>query len=135
MENQHLHQRLKKYIERIRGAELLFLVFNMDAFTVNISQHLEDAPKFLKIGEGDKNVFKVDDRKNTVLKIQEIVNKDSGITGMDKAIELALGKEALKKINEMDLTMSAYQNIFIGMMAAISSQTFEEAEKQFRDSK
>lgn len=106
----------------------------MDAFTVNISQHLEDAPKFLKIGDGDKNVFKVDDRKNTVLKIQEILNKQSGIVEMDKAIELALGKEALKKINEMNLSMTSYQNIFIGMMAAINGKSFEETEKTFRES-
>lgn len=107
----------------------------MNAFTVDISQHLEDAPKFLKLGPGDDNVFKVDDKKNTVLKIQEILNKDSSSEGIDKALKLALGEDAVKKINEMDLSMSAYQNIFIGVMAAISSQSFEEAEKQFRESK
>lgn len=106
----------------------------MNAFTVDISQHLEDAPKFLKIGEGDENVFKVDDRKNTVLKIQEILNNQSGIKEMDKAIELALGKEALKKINDMDLSMTAYQDIFIGMMSAINGKSFEETEKTFRES-
>ena len=107
----------------------------MNAFTVDISMHLEDAPKFLKLGPGDENVFKVDDKKNTVLKIQEILNKDSSYEGMDKALKIALGEEAVKKINEMDLSMTAYQNIFIGMMAAISSQKYEEAEKQFRQSK
>lgn len=111
------------------------MVFNMDAFTVNISQHLEDAPKFLKIGPGDESVFKVDDSKNTVLKIQELLNKNESVQGMDKAIELAMGREALKKINAMNLSMTAYQNIFIGMMAAISSKTFEEAEKDFRNPK
>lgn len=109
------------------------MVYRMDAFTINISQHLEDAPKFLKIGEGDENVFKVDDRKNTVLKIQEIINKDNSLGVMDKAMELAIGKEAVKKINELNLSMGAYQNIFIGMMAAISSKSFEEMEKQFRN--
>ena len=104
-------------------------------FTVNITSHLVDSPKFLKIGEGDENVFKVDDRKNTVLEIQQILNDDSGVDGMDKAIELALGKDALDKINAMDLSMSAYQNIFIGMMAAMNSQSFEETEKQFRNAK
>lgn len=107
----------------------------MNAFTVNITKHLEDQPKFLKIGPGDENVFKVDDRKNTVLQIQQILNDGSGMTEMDKAIELALGKDALKKINEMDLSMTAYQNIFIGMMSAINGQTFEETEKQFRNAK
>lgn len=105
----------------------------MSAFTVNITKHLEDQAKFLKIGPGDENVYKVDDRKNTVLKIQQLLNDGSGLKEMDKAIELALGKAAVEKINEMDLSMTAYQNIFIGVMAAINGQTFEETEKQFRN--
>jgi len=105
----------------------------MKPFTVNISQHLEDVPKFLKIGTGDENVFKVDDSKNTVLRIQELVNKDDSLSSMSKALEIALGKEAADKIEKMNLSMTAYQNIFIGMMAAISSKSFEEMEKQFRN--
>ena len=106
----------------------------MNAFTVDISQHLEDAPKFIKLGPGDENVYKVDDRKNTVLKIQEILNKDQSVNTINKALELAIGKEAVKKIEEMDLTMSAFKNIFIGVMAAINSKSFEETEKDFRNS-
>lgn len=106
----------------------------MDAFTVNISQHLENAPKFLKIGPGDENVFRVDDRMATVIKIQDLTNEKSDITTMCKALELALGKEAVKKIESMDLSLSSFQNIFIGMMAAISGKSFEEMEKQFRSS-
>lgn len=104
-----------------------------NAFTVNITQHLEDTPKFLKLGPGDENVFKVDDKKNTVLKIQEILNNDASANGIDMAMELALGKEAVDKINKMDLSMTAYQNIFIGVMAAINSKSFEETEKDFRN--
>lgn len=108
------------------------MVFKMDAFTVNISQHLENIPKFLKIGPGDENVFKVDDRMSTVIKIQDLTNDRSDITTMNKALELALGKEAAEKIERMDLSLSSFQNIFIGMMAAISGKKFEEMEKQFR---
>ena len=107
----------------------------MSAFTVDISKHLEDSQKFIRIGEGDENILKVDDSKNTVLKIQEILNKDNSVSGMEKAMELALGEEGVKKINKLNLTMKAYQNLFIGMMAAISCKSFEEMEKQFRDSK
>lgn len=105
-----------------------------NAFTVDISQHLEDSPKFLKLGTGDENVYKVDDRKNTVLKIQEMLNKDDSIETINKVIEIALGKEAAKKIEKMDLSMKAFQNIFIGIMSAVSAQSFEETEKQFRNS-
>ena len=85
------------------------------------------------MGTGDENVFKVDDSKNTVLRIQELVNKDDSLDSMAKALEIALGKEAADKIEKMNLSMTAYQNIFIGMMAAISSKSFEEMEKQFRN--
>ena len=104
-----------------------------NAFTINIASHLEDSPKFLKLGPGDENVFKVDDRKNTFLKIQEVLNNGDGIVGMDEAILLAMGEEALKTINEMDLSLAGYQSIFIGMMAVISSISYEEAEKRFRN--
>lgn len=106
----------------------------MNAFTVDISQHLEDAPKFLKLGPGDENVFKVDDSKNTVLKIQEMLNKDDSIKTINKVIELAIGKEGAKKIEDMNLSMKAFQNVFIGIMSAVSAQSFEETEKQFRNS-
>ena len=106
----------------------------MNAFTVNIAPHLEDAPKFIKLGEGDENVYKVNDSKNTVLLIQETLNKDSSHAGMAKALELGLGKEAAEKIEAMDISFNAYQNIFIGMMAAISAKPYEEMEKTFRKS-
>lgn len=109
------------------------MVFKMNAFTVDISTHLEDAPKFLKVGPGDKNVFKVDDRMSTVIKIQDLTNKNTDLSVMRKALELALGKEAVQKIDEMDLSLIAFQNIFIGMMAAISGKKFEEMETQFRN--
>ena len=105
----------------------------MNAFTVNIASHLEDAPKFLKVGPGDENVFKVDDRMSTVIKIQDLTNDSSDLKTMHKALELALGKEAMEKIDEMDLGLNAFQNLFIGMMAAISAKSFEEMEKQFRN--
>ena len=106
----------------------------MNAYTVNITAHLEDNPKFVRLGAGDENVFKVDDKKNTVLKIQQVLNEKAGIKEMDKVIELAIGKKGLDKINAMNLSMTAYQNIFIGIMAAINGKSFEETEKTFRNS-
>lgn len=107
----------------------------MSAYTVDISKHLEDSIKFVKIGPNEEDVLRVDDDKNTVLKIQEIVNKDNSNAGVEKALELAVGKDGLKKINGLKLSYKAYQNIFIGVMAAIFAQTFEETEKQFRQNK
>lgn len=105
----------------------------MSVFTVDISKHLENSIKFVKIGPSADDVLKVDDNKNTVIKIQEIINKDDSNTGIEKALKLAVGEEGMKKIEEMNLSFSAYQNVFIGVMAAISAKSYEEMEKQFRN--
>lgn len=105
----------------------------MSAYTVDISKHLEDSIKFIKLGPNAEDVLKVDDNKNTVIKIQEILNNDVSNEGMEKAMELAVGKEGVEKINSMNLSFSSYHNIFIGIMAAISASTFEETEKNFRN--
>lgn len=106
----------------------------MSAFTVDISQHLENTQKILKYGPNADDYFVVDDNKNTVLKIQEILNKDDSIVSIDKAMKLVLGEEGFKKIESLNLSMQAYQNLFIGMMAAISAKSYEEMEKSFRKS-
>ena len=105
----------------------------MSAFTVDITKHLEDSLKFIKLGPNQEDVLRVDDKKNTVIKIQSILNTDASADNMEKALELALGKEGLEKVNSMDLSYEAYQNVFIGVMAAINCKTFEEVEKTFRD--
>lgn len=105
----------------------------MSAFTVDITRHLEESLKFIKLGPNADDVLQVDDKKNTVIRIQSILNADSSADAMDKALELALGKDGLKKINSLNLSMEAYQSVFIGVMAAINCKTFEEMEKTFRD--
>lgn len=106
----------------------------MSAYTVDISKHLEDTVKLLKIGPNKDDVLEVDDDKNTVLKIQEILNKENTNEGIEKALKLAVGEKGFEKINSMKISYTDYQNIFIGVMAAISAKTFEETEKQFRKS-
>lgn len=105
----------------------------MSAFTVDITKHLEDSLKFIKLGPNQEDVLQVDDKKNTVIRIQAILNNDASADSMDKALELALGKDGLAKVNNLNLSMEAYQNVFIGVMAAINCKTFEEMEKTFRD--
>ena len=107
----------------------------MSAYTVDISKHLEDTIKFVKLGPNEDDVLRVDDDKNTVLKIQELLNKDNSNEGVEKALELAVGKDGLAKINSKKLSYKAYENIFIGVMAAMLAQTFEETYNQFRQNK
>lgn len=99
------------------------------AYTVDISKHLMDEPKFLKIGPGDENVLRINDKKNTVLMIQQAMSEEN----LDKALKLGLGEEGFKKIEAMDLTMAAYENLVIGMLAAIQQEKFEVMMKRFRE--
>ena len=102
----------------------------MSAFTIDITQHLEDSPKFLKIHD---HTFKVNDRKNTVIRIQQKLEEGATLETMNQVLEFALGKEAVDYIEELDLTMQGFQNIFIGVMSCINAMSYEETEKRFRN--
>ncbi len=81
-----------------------------------------------EIHVGDK-VYVVDDRKRTVDEMMKVVDKENG---EKKAIELTLGKEAAREIEAMELSVSGYNNLIIGIMAAVMDLSFEEAEERFR---
>lgn len=98
---------------------------------VDISAKLENVPKFLKVAEGKQ--FKVDDRKNTVLKMNALIDKGTDVDAMDKAIRMCLGEKAFKEIEAMELSITAYQSLFIGLMATITDKSYEEMEKTFRE--
>lgn len=100
------------------------------AKTIDITNRLTDEPKFLKVKKG--KVFAISDSKNTVMKVNELLQKDSGAETMDAAMKLVLGEDAFRQIEEMDLSMNAYQAIFIGMMALITGKEYEEMEATFR---
>ncbi|HHX12401.1 MAG TPA: hypothetical protein GX731_06225 [Clostridiales bacterium] len=99
---------------------------------IDISSKLTNERPKLKLAEG--KIYEIDDRKNTVIKLDSIMSeKDlNDVTNIDKMAELLLGGQAVKDINEMDLSMSAYQNIMIGLLAGITGDTFEVTEARFR---
>lgn len=100
---------------------------------IDISAKLVNEPKFLQVAEG--KTYKVDDRKNTVLQMNALLNEGgaASVDGIDKAIKLGLGEEAFKEIEAMELSITAYQSLFIGMMALVTDKSFEEMEKTFRN--
>jgi len=102
---------------------------------IDISAKLTNERPKLKIAE-DK-IYEIDDRKNTILKLnQKMKNANmDDVSFIDEVIEMTLGKEAAKEINEMDLSMSAYQNIMIAIMAAVMGEDYETAEARFRKEK
>ena len=101
---------------------------------IDISSKLVNEPKFLQVAEG--KTYKVDDRKNTVLKLNDLLDgSDGSAKNIDKAIKIGLGEKAFKEIEAMDLSIVAYQSLFIGMMALMMDKDYEEMEKTFRNTK
>lgn len=98
---------------------------------IDISAKLCVEDKFLQVAEGKD--FKIDDRKNTVIKANKMIQDDPNDPEIiDKIIRLTLGEKAFKEIEAMNLPFSAYQSVFIGIMAAIQDKSYEEVEKSFR---
>jgi hypothetical protein len=83
----------------------------------------------LKIGD---KVYVVDDRKSTWDKIQAM-QSDPNTKDVDTAaLELALGKKALKEIMEADggITLEGFQNLTFYVMAAITGQDYDTLKKE-----
>lgn len=101
---------------------------------IDISAKLTNERPKLKLAE-DK-IYEIDDRKNTVLKMnQKLQNADiEDIEFIDEMIEMLLGKKAAKEINEMNLSIVNYQSIMVAIMAAITGEEYDVAEKRFRES-
>lgn len=91
---------------------------------------LSDGFPELKIGD---KCYRVDTRKATYDKMQEAVSK-VGAKGNeeDLIVEFTLGKEALKEIKAMELSVAGYMNLIIFIQAAIFDISFEEAQQRFQ---
>ncbi len=87
-----------------------------------------------KIQIAENKIYEVDNRKNTILKMQQMLQKADidDLDFLDEAIEMLLGEKAAKDIDEMDLSIAGYQTIFITIMAAIQEIEYEQAEGMFR---
>lgn len=102
---------------------------------IDISTKLtNDKPK-IKISE-DK-VYTVNNSKNAVLIVNQKMSKanKNEFELIDEALEILLGKEAVKDIEKMDISVSNYKTIFIAVMAAVSGESYEETEARFQSSK
>lgn len=101
---------------------------------IDISAKLTNERPKLKLAE-DK-VYEIDDRKNTILKLdQKMQNANiEDVKFIDEMIAILLGEKAAKEIDGMNLSISNYQSIMIAIMAAITGEEYEVAEKRFRQS-
>lgn len=102
---------------------------------IDISAKLTNERPKLKIAE-DK-IYEIDDRKNTILKLNQKMQSDDteDLGFIDDVIKMTLGSKAAKEIADMDLSLSAYQNIMLAIMAAVMGESFEVAEARFRKEK
>lgn len=95
---------------------------------IDITSRISNEPKFVKIGEKS---YKVDDRKNTVLEVMQLMDEGgTGVSTIDKALEKLVGKDAVKDFEEYSL--ADYQTVFIAVMACVQGVSYEECEKSFR---
>lgn len=102
---------------------------------IDISAKLtNDRPK---IKLSDDLIFEVDDRKNTLLKIDQKMNGEDvdSVSAIDDILEALLGEKALKEINKLDLSFGATQTIMTAAMAAVTGEDFNVAEARFQEAK
>lgn len=98
--------------------------------TIDISNRLTNQKPKIKLADGKE--YKINNSKNTMLLInQEMQINKNELEAMDKAVKLALGEEAFKEIESMELSFADYKVLFIGIMAGVSDQSYEDVEKNF----
>lgn len=96
----------------------------------DLSTILQDEKPTIKIGE---KTFTVNDEKSNVLILNSKLEKeDNSIESIDVAIEQLLGKAAVKELNDLSLSMSAYKEIFYTLIACVNDEEIEEVKKRFQ---
>lgn len=97
---------------------------------IDISAKLKKEPIKIKIAEGKEYV--VDNSAETFIIVQDkLKDKEFSIKTMYEVIELLMGKEAKKEIEDMRLTVNGLETVVIGLMAAINETSYEEMKKRF----
>ena len=102
------------------------------ARTIDISTKLTKERPKLKLADGVE--FEIDNRKNTILILNQMIQETdlNDLREVDGILELLLGKGAVQKIGEMDITFADYQTIFIACMAGALNEDFETVEARFQ---
>lgn len=98
---------------------------------IDISSKLGKEKKTIKLAEG--KVFEVDTSADTYLIIQERIEREEfSIKSMYEMIEILMGKEALKEIQDMKLTVNGLKSVIIAISAIVTEVSYEEMEKRFQ---
>lgn len=99
------------------------------ATVIDITNRIKNEEKFI-VYNGKS--YKVDDRKNTMIKVYSILNstKDADINTIDEAMAELLGKDAVKDFS--GFAYSDYLVPFFATLACVQNKTYEEIEESFR---
>lgn len=83
---------------------------------------------------GDK-IYPVDNRQKTVVKLMNAtkdIGKEYNQNAMQKALALALGDDAAKDVDAMNLPFPAYQRLFELVMAAMTGEAPDAVDARFQ---
>lgn len=99
------------------------------ATVIDITNKIKNEEKFI-VYNGKS--YKVDDRKNTIVKVYAIIDAEDGASiGMiDTVMKELLGKEAVKDFE--GLNYEDYLVPFFAAMACVQGKSYEEVESSFR---
>lgn len=83
----------------------------------------------IKIGDTE---FEVNDNYKTVVLVQGELGKMDSQETFDFVFDKLLGKEAVKKIDELKLNFASTKTLFIAVMAAACGEEMETVEARFQ---
>ena len=100
------------------------------ATVIDITNKIKNEEKFIKFGE---KTYKVDDRKNTVIKAQAILAgaNSNDMETIGAALAELIGAEAVKDFD--GLPLEDYLIPFYAVMACVNGKSYEETEEMFRN--
>lgn len=99
------------------------------ATIIDITGKIKNEDKFIKYGD---KTYKVDDRKNTIIKVYSIIDKNEGanMEMIDTVLKELLGKDAVKDFD--GLKYEDYLVPFFAALACVQNKTYDEIEASFR---
>lgn len=129
MEDQHILN-MQLSIKEMRGKKIMA---KTDFKVIDISMKITNQLPMIRITED--LVVTVNNRKNNILCVQAMASEaekkvsedgNNGIGFMVKALEMLVGKEAADKIEDMDLPLPEYKEMYNTIMSVATGTYGEE---------
>lgn len=100
------------------------------AKVIDITPKLTNEAPVVKLWDKE---YEADTRKNTVLELYQMMDTSGGTPDdICNGIEMILGKDALKVINEKNLYFADLKTVFYGALAAATDEPLDEIINRFR---